>query len=196
MLKINKLFLLIAFLCFGMIACDVDKTQEGEMPEVDVDIDTEAGELPEYDVDWADLDVGTKTKTVKVPKVRVVMEEEEVEVPYLDFNMPNDDEKEEQTLRVEAEIEGEMQELEIQEAYVVGNRMYVISTLEPTGEELGEERVRVSDQIFVNAPDLVVRHYIIGEKPAGDFNNEYRYIGSRDDIAADLQNGKQVYVAD
>lgn len=55
------------------------KNESGSLPEVDVDVDAEAGSLPEYDVDWAEVNVGTKTETIKVPKVVVVMEEEEVE---------------------------------------------------------------------------------------------------------------------
>ncbi|GAB6388176.1 hypothetical protein [Stutzerimonas marianensis] len=58
----------------GMAGCDVEKTEEGEMPEVNV----EGGKMPEYDVDTPDVDVGTKEKTVTVPDV--------------DVDMPDDDE--------------------------------------------------------------------------------------------------------
>ena len=54
-------------LMLGLSACDVEQTEEGEMPEVDVD----AGELPEYDVDTADVDIDTEEKTVEVPVVDV-----------------------------------------------------------------------------------------------------------------------------
>ena len=56
-------------------SCNIKKEEQGELPEVDVDIDAEAGNLPEYDVDWASIDVGTTTKTVTVPKVMIVTEE-------------------------------------------------------------------------------------------------------------------------
>ena len=56
-------------LAFGLAACSVEKTQDGEMPDVDV----EAGQLPEYDVDAADVDVGLDTTTVVVPDVDVKM---------------------------------------------------------------------------------------------------------------------------
>jgi hypothetical protein len=56
-------------LAFGLAACAVEQTEEGEMPDVDV----EAGELPEYDVDAADVDVGTDTTQVIVPDVDVKM---------------------------------------------------------------------------------------------------------------------------
>lgn len=66
-------------------ACDVDKTQEGEMPEVKV----EGGQMPEYDVDVAEVEVGTTEKTVEVPKV--VMEEETISVPVVGVDMPAED---------------------------------------------------------------------------------------------------------
>tara|TARA_R110002073_G_scaffold35168_2_gene103328 strand:- start:26 stop:253 length:228 start_codon:yes stop_codon:yes gene_type:complete len=54
---------------FGLCACDVDKTQEGKMPSVDVE--TEGGQLPKYDVDGPDVSVGTKEKTITVPDIDV-----------------------------------------------------------------------------------------------------------------------------
>ena len=54
-------------LAFGLAACTVDQTDDGEMPDVDV----EAGELPEYDVDAADVDVNMDTATVRVPDVDI-----------------------------------------------------------------------------------------------------------------------------
>lgn len=52
---------------FGLAACAVEQTEEGEAPEVDV----EAGELPEYDVEPADVDVGLDTTTVLTPDIDV-----------------------------------------------------------------------------------------------------------------------------
>lgn len=60
---------LIAPFALGLAACDVDQTEEGEMPEVNV----EGGNMPEYDVETADVDVGTEEKTVEVPTVDVKM---------------------------------------------------------------------------------------------------------------------------
>ncbi len=53
----------------GLAACDVEKTQEGEMPEVEV----EGGQIPKYDVDAPDVDVKMKEKdvTIKVPDVDI-----------------------------------------------------------------------------------------------------------------------------
>ena len=55
---------------FALSACDVDQTEEGEMPEVEV----EGGNLPEYDVDAPEVDVDTGTTTVEVPTVDVDVE--------------------------------------------------------------------------------------------------------------------------
>ena len=59
--------LLTPLFALGVAACDVDQTEEGSMPEVEV----EGGNLPEYDVDAADVNVGTDTQQVIVPDVDV-----------------------------------------------------------------------------------------------------------------------------
>lgn len=70
---------------------DVVKTQDGKMPSVDVDV--KGGQLPKYDVETADVDVGTETKTVDVPKAKVVVEKETVKVPDIDVKMPDEKKK-------------------------------------------------------------------------------------------------------
>ncbi len=188
--KFTTLIMLVMPIWF--FSCDVDKTQQGEMPEVDVDV--EEGEMPEYDVDWMNVDVATTTKTVEVPKVTVVMEEEEVEVPVVNVNMPDDSANVERTIRVETEVSDEMRKVDIKELYATENRIYVIAELERTGEQLQDQTVRVSDQVVINAPeDLIVTHYIIGEKPDRVFNDDYNYIASRNEISDKLQGGKTIY---
>ncbi len=73
----KKLFfaLPIATAALALSACSVDQTEEGEMPEVDVD--AEGGNMPEYDVDTADVEVGTEEQTVEVPTVDVEMPEDQ-----------------------------------------------------------------------------------------------------------------------
>ncbi|MGH7477497.1 MAG: hypothetical protein ACRELD_14620 [Longimicrobiales bacterium] len=48
-------------------ACTAEQTEEGELPDVEV----EGGNLPEYDVDAADVEVGTDTQTITVPDIDV-----------------------------------------------------------------------------------------------------------------------------
>jgi hypothetical protein len=64
------LALLIAPLfAVGMAACDVDQTQEGDLPDVEV----EEGQLPAYDVD---TDIEVTEDTVIVPDVDIPDEPE------------------------------------------------------------------------------------------------------------------------
>jgi hypothetical protein len=67
-------------------ACKVEKTEEGEMPEVEV----KGGELPEYDVDAPDVDVSTQTTTIATPDVDVSTQTTTVTVPDVDVNPPTD----------------------------------------------------------------------------------------------------------
>lgn len=64
-----------ALLGLGMSACEVKKTQEGEMPKVTV----EGGQAPKYDVDAPEIKVEEKEKTIKVPDVDVVTPQEKRE---------------------------------------------------------------------------------------------------------------------
>jgi hypothetical protein len=66
----NKTILAAALAGAGIIglgACDVQKTQNGSMPSVNVS----GGQLPEYNVTGPDVKVGSKKETVTVPTVDV-----------------------------------------------------------------------------------------------------------------------------
>ena len=54
-------------LSISLAGCDVEKTQEGEMPKVEVT----GGQIPKYDVDAPEVDVKTEKRTVEVPVVDV-----------------------------------------------------------------------------------------------------------------------------
>ncbi len=183
---------LLALFALSLTSCDVEQTESGEFPEVD--IDTEAGNMPEFDVDWAEVNVNTTTRMVEVPRVTVEMVEEPVEVPVLNVDWPDDyGETAEQTFMVEADVNQEA-DLEIQEIFTDGNRMIVVANLEKDGELLQNgAMMRVSDQVVVNAPDMDIRYYIIGDRPAGMADSRYRYISSRNDISDMMQNGKSIY---
>ncbi|MFC5051937.1 hypothetical protein ACFPK9_15145 [Rubritalea spongiae] len=62
-----------------LTSCEVEKTEEGKLPEVDVDVKTEEGKLPEYDVETADVEVKEKKVEVTVPDVDVKMPDEQKE---------------------------------------------------------------------------------------------------------------------
>ena len=177
-----------------LVSCDVDQTKKTKLPEVDVDIDAEAGQLPAFDVDWAEVNVGTTTKMVTVPKVVVVMEEVEVEVPYVDVEMPDDvdGEKEEQTLMVEAEVSDKEHAIEIKEIRAMNNNLIVISELEEMTTSLGDKKIRVSDQVTLNAPDMNVKYYVIGERPDRVFNTKYKYYSDMNTLNEKLGNDYKV----
>jgi hypothetical protein len=90
--SIIKYFVMVPIMLLALIimaSCSVDQTEEGELPDVDVQV--EEGKLPAYDVDVADVDIKTEEKTVEVPDVDIEMEETQVEVPTIEVTMPDDD---------------------------------------------------------------------------------------------------------
>lgn len=67
-MRIDKLLLVPALvLGLGLVGCDVDQTEEGDMPDVEV----EGGNVPEYDVEPAEVEVGTDTQTIETPDIDV-----------------------------------------------------------------------------------------------------------------------------
>lgn len=183
----------LAFVILLAVGCDIDQKKETKLPDLDVEVDVDEGQLPTFDVDWADVNVGTRTKTISVPKVVVVMEEVEVEVPYIDVDMPNSGEKEELTLMVQAEVVDVEHKIDIQEIIAAGDNLYVISKLSKMSKTLGGKKLRVSDQVVLNAPDLNVKHIIVGERPNDVFNEQYKYVKDVSDFKAGLKNPRVIY---
>lgn len=65
-MKIRALSLLVApFVVLGIAACEVERRQEGELPEVDV----QEGQIPEYEVETGEVEV--QRDTVTVPEVEI-----------------------------------------------------------------------------------------------------------------------------
>lgn len=81
-LYINKLALVtVSALVLTFAGCEVQKTQEGKLPEVEV----KDGQIPKYDVIPPDVKVTTDPATVKVPTdVDVKTEEKTVDVPKVE----------------------------------------------------------------------------------------------------------------
>lgn len=73
--KTAALLLALGASAVALGGCQVEQTEEGELP--DVDVTAEGGQLPEYDVDTADVEVGTREETVTVPDVDVTMPDEQ-----------------------------------------------------------------------------------------------------------------------
>jgi hypothetical protein len=76
----------------SMTACTVKQTEEGKMPDVDVNV--EDGNLPKYDVDAPDVDVNIEREEVKVPDVDVDVDMEKKEIPLPDVDVHPADDKE------------------------------------------------------------------------------------------------------
>lgn len=57
-------------LSVAMGACSVEKTEDGDLPKVDVD--AEGGKLPEYNVEPAEVQVSQDTQQVVTPNIDVV----------------------------------------------------------------------------------------------------------------------------
>lgn len=79
MFKTTVTAALVSAAVLGLSACDVKKTQEGNvnLPKYDVQ-KTEQGsaQLPKYDVKGPDVNVSTEKKTIEVPKVTVTTPQE------------------------------------------------------------------------------------------------------------------------
>lgn len=178
----------LIMLLVPLASCQVEKEQAARLPEVEI----EPGRLPEYDIKGPDVKVGVTKRTVTVPKVIVVQEEETVEVPYIDVDLPGVERKE-RTITAEVEAPSAGYNLEIQDVYAANNELWVVSRLEEENPNAPKATVRVSDRIVINAPDIPVRQYIIGERPNGSFNEQYTFINNREQIDSQLASGKQLY---
>lgn len=59
---------------FTLTSCDVDKVEDGEMPEVKVEGEVK---LPDYNVEGPEVTTGTKKVEIEVPTVDVDLPDEE-----------------------------------------------------------------------------------------------------------------------
>lgn len=181
----------IALLPLG--ACATEQTEPARAPDVDVDVDP--GQWPEYKVNWADVDVGTREKTVTVPTVQVVQEERQVSVPYVDVNPPGARDREERTVSIELDVPHPGYRLEIAEIRAARNNLWVIARLnEGEAPAKGKDvATRISDQVVVNAPeDLNVRKVVVGSRPEGDYNRQYGFADSMAALSGRIPEGARV----
>ncbi|HEX8572807.1 MAG TPA: hypothetical protein VF759_08650 [Allosphingosinicella sp.] len=66
----KKILVLIAAASgLGLSACDVDQTQNAQLPDVDVNVS--GGQAPEFNVTGPEVNVGMENRTVQVPDVDV-----------------------------------------------------------------------------------------------------------------------------
>lgn len=181
-----------AILSVALAGCATEQTQEGRAPDVDVDVDP--GRLPQYKTNWADVDVGTREHTVTVPVVRVEQETRQVSVPYIDINPPGSGNREERTITMEVDVPNAGYQLQITEVRAASDNLWVIANLTRAADQASAQvMTRVSDQVIVNAPeDLDVRKVIVGERPDGVYNQQYRFVDSRAALDQQLPKGGRV----
>lgn len=72
----------------AIAACEVDVEDDGELPNVDVDVSADSGKLPEVEVRGPDVKFGKKDVEVEVPDVDVTTEKKTVTVPTVDVELP------------------------------------------------------------------------------------------------------------
>lgn len=168
-------------LAFTLAGCDVDRTQPGQAPAVDVDVDP--GRWPEYDVDWADVNVGTQERMVEVPVVRVETERRQVSVPYIDIKPAGASDFEERTITMELDVPHAGYNLSIAEIRAAGDDLWVVGVLQETGGVAAQMMTRVADHVVVNVPEeLDVRKIVVGQRPPGVFNQQYRFVDSMETL--------------
>lgn len=110
MMRMNKTLLAAAVAAaFAVTGCEFEKTQEGELPDVDVDV--EGGQLPAYEVDAPDVDVEMEEKTIKVPTVEIRDDADEPDV-LGDDEIIDDPELRADLEEAEAEADAMMDEAE------------------------------------------------------------------------------------
>ena len=97
MFKTTLTAAIVAAGVLGLSACDVKKTQEGNVtvPKYEVE-KKQSGDvtLPKYDVTTPDVKVGSKEATVNVPNVDVHAEKKTIEVPTVDVKTAKEKEAE------------------------------------------------------------------------------------------------------
>lgn len=98
MFKTTLTVALVSAAAFGLTACDVDKTAEGNvnLPKYEVSKTKEGDvDLPKYDVKTPDVNVTTTEKQVTVPDVDVDVkgEKKSIEVPKVTVTTPDEKER-------------------------------------------------------------------------------------------------------
>tara|TARA_R110002110_G_scaffold7585_3_gene38683 strand:+ start:985 stop:1353 length:369 start_codon:yes stop_codon:yes gene_type:complete len=78
----------IVVIAIGVYMVDIDQTEEGRLPSVDVSV--EGGNLPEFEAKTGSVNVTKEEVDVTVPKVEVTTEEKTVTVPGVSITPPSE----------------------------------------------------------------------------------------------------------
>jgi hypothetical protein len=151
------------------------------------------GRWPDYNVNWADVDVGTEQRTITVPVVSVQQKPKEVTVPFIRITPPGGGQAEERTVSVGVDVPTAGYALQIAEVRASRDDLWVIAELRQTDGPAAQALTRVEDQVVVQAPeDLDIRKVIVGQRPSGVSNHEFRFLDSMSAVDQQLPNGARV----
>ena len=61
-------------IAFGVYMIDIDQTEEGSLPDIDVSM--EGGNMPEFEAEVGEIETGTEEVTLQVPTIDIQSPEE------------------------------------------------------------------------------------------------------------------------
>jgi hypothetical protein len=97
-------------------------------------------------------------------------------------------ERQERTITTEIEVPTSGYNVEITGIYAVNNQLWSFLVSPKRIPMHLKATMRVSDRVVLNAPEMPIRHYVIGERPQGSFNQQYTFIDDRQAIASQLES--------
>lgn len=189
-----------------LVGCTVEQSEAGQLPDVDVnaeggnldvdlpevDVDVEPGALPDLNVDWAELDIMVGETTVEVPKIDVYTEKETIAVPMIDIDWPGEnDAPENQLLEVELDVTDPNARVEIVEVFAYQNNLIVVGRLHSSARS--GETTTVRDRVAINAPDMDIDYYVIGDTSVVTDDNGIMIVANRSEIDVDLRRARKLF---
>ena len=84
--------------------------------------------------------------------------------------------------------------INIQEVHQVRSELWVVSSVSTNPDTMGAQVIsEVQDSIAIAAPDLPIKHFIIGKTWAWENTEPYTFIKDRQQIETDLNSGERLY---
>ena len=83
--------------------------------------------------------------------------------------------------------------IDIKEVYQIDDALIVISELSRPAGHGGQMITTVVDTVRIAAPDLPVKHYVVGKTWNWENSEPYKFVPSRNALDADLLRGKRLY---
>ncbi len=97
-------------------------------------------------------------------------------------------------ITVELQVPDTTWTLQIKEVCEVGNELWVVSNLSQASNMMGAQIIStITDSIELGAPDLPIKHFVIGKTWNWDNRGDYVFIKSIKDIEQELDAGHTIY---